>query len=719
MREKILLMKILLIFPPQWVPTQPYLSLPSLTSYLQSQGYSVIQKDFNVEAFDIILTKQYLERMYKRVCHNFNELNSKIKLSAVEQKYYNTLFCARAPAPQVIKEIDGAKRVFRSKQNFYDFSKLSESQRILNLALVLVSAAYYPTKLSFSWFEMKYSHESSSDVIKATRDRVENPFIEIYENDLMPYIFRENPDVVGLSILSISQIIPGLTLARLLKSSNCKAHLVVGGSIFTRLIDILPQKKTLFSLFFDSVIVYEGERPLLELAKCLDNGKSLKTVPNLIYYDGTKVCVNETCSPENINSLPTPCFDGFSFNLYFSPEPILPLMSSRGCYWRKCAFCDHSHIYGNRYVPRNTERVVDDLEELSKKYRTSFFSFSDEAIAPNVFKSLSEKIIERKLNIQCHADARFEHQFKLALCHKMAKAGFKMLLFGLESGCDRVLSFMKKGTDKQTITEVCKNSTLAGIWNHAFLFFGFPTETEEEAQETVDFVLSNKDIIHSVGSDVFSLGKHSPIRKHPELYGVSSIQIDENKDFQLWYKYDVNRGLNQEKARKINKTFQELIADEYDNSNVWGRLHREHLLLYISRYGTNNLALLSKEISNGAKPITSTQEGRWSDMVPMLKDGVTYDTIHFDLLKIQDNIKREVDTEVLPNETYIVYDFYEGKMISITSSAKDILELCDGEANVHQIASKIAKSYSISVNNAEAGCIKFLNDLVSRGFVLV
>jgi hypothetical protein len=604
--------------------------------------------------------------MYKRVCHNFNELNSKIKLSAVEQKYYNTLFCARAPAPQVIKEIDGAKRVFRSKQNFYDFSKLSESQRILNLALVLVSAAYYPTKLSFSWFEMKYSHESSSDVIKATRDRVENPFIEIYENDLMPYIFRENPDVVGLSILSISQIIPGLTLARLLKSSNCKAHLVVGGSIFTRLIDILPQKKTLFSLFFDSVIVYEGERPLLELAKCLDNGKSLKTVPNLIYYDGTKVCVNETCSPENINSLPTPC-----------------------------------------------------LEELSKKYRTSFFSFSDEAIAPNVFKSLSEKIIERKLNIQCHADARFEHQFKLALCHKMAKAGFKMLLFGLESGCDRVLSFMKKGTDKQTITEVCKNSTLAGIWNHAFLFFGFPTETEEEAQETVDFVLSNKDIIHSVGSDVFSLGKHSPIRKHPELYGVSSIQIDENKDFQLWYKYDVNRGLNQEKARKINKTFQELIADEYDNSNVWGRLHREHLLLYISRYGTNNLALLSKEISNGAKPITSTQEGRWSDMVPMLKDGVTYDTIHFDLLKIQDNIKREVDTEVLPNETYIVYDFYEGKMISITSSAKDILELCDGEANVHQIASKIAKSYSISVNNAEAGCIKFLNDLVSRGFVLV
>ncbi|MCK4431660.1 MAG: PqqD family peptide modification chaperone [Candidatus Aminicenantes bacterium] len=657
--------------------------------------------------------------MYKRVSHNFNKLDSKIKLSAVEQKYYDTLFCARASAQQVIKEIDGAKGVFRSKRNFYDISKLSESQRIINLAHILVSAAYYPTKLSFSSFEMKYSHESSSDVIKATLDRVENPFIDIYKDDLIPYIFQENPDIVGISIIGISQLIPGLTLARLLKSSNCRAHVVVGGSIFTRLIDILPQRKNLFSMFFDSVIAYEGERPLLELAKCLANGKSLKTVPNLIYYDGTKVCVNETCSPENINSLPTPCFDGFPLNLYFSPEPILPLMSSRGCYWRKCAFCDHSHIYGNRYVPQNSERVVDNLEELSKKYGTSYFSFSDEAIAPNVFKSLSEKIIERKLNIQCLADARFERQFTSALCRKIANAGFKMLLFGLESGCDRVLTLMKKGTDRQTISELCKNSSHAGIWNHVFLFFGFPTETEEEAQETIDFVLSNKDIIHSVGCSVFSLGKYSPIRKHPEVYGVSSIQIDGNKDFQLWYNYDVNTGLNQEKAREVYKAFQELIADKYDNFKVWGKLHRDHLLLYLSRYGTNNLSLISKEIFNRDKPITSTQEGRWSDKVPRLNDGVTYNTVHFDLLEIQENIKREVDTEVLPKETYIVYDFNEGKMISITSSAKDILELCDGKANVHQIASKIAKSYSISVNNAEAGCINFLKDLVSRGFVLV
>ena len=116
-----------------------------------------------------------------------------------------------------------------------------------------------------------------------------------------------------------------------------------------------------FRFLDDGTIRGVFHHPLLELAKCLAKGKNLEAVPNLIYDDGTKVCVNETCPPENIDSLPTPCFDDFPLDLYFSPELILPIMASRGCYWRKCAFCDHSHVYGNRYAPRNNERVVDDL----------------------------------------------------------------------------------------------------------------------------------------------------------------------------------------------------------------------------------------------------------------------------------------------------------------------------------------------------------------------
>ncbi len=709
--------RTLLIFPPQWVPTQPYLSLPSLTSYLQSKGSNVIQKDLNVEVYDIILTKQYLRRMYKRVSHNFDELDSKTRLTYAEQKYYNTLFCIKAFAQQAIEEIGKAKSVLRSKQDFYDFSKLSKSHKIVNEALALVSAAHYPTKLSLDSFEMKYSYESSSDIIKASLDRAENPFINIFERIFIPPILRENPDIVGLSITGVSQIIPAMTLTRLLKSSNCRSHVVIGGNIFTRLTDILLQKKNVFTIFFDSIITYEGERPLLKLTRCLRNGGNMKTVPNLIYHNGTEVCVNKTGSPEDVNSLPTPCFDGFPHNLYFSPELILPLLTSRGCYWKKCAFCDHSYIYGNRYTPKSRGRVVDALEELSKKYKTNYFSFSDEAIAPSVFKGLSEEIIKRKLKLQFLAVARFERQFELALCRKMVKAGLKMLLFGLESGCDRVLTSMKKGIDTQTIREVCKSSSQTGIWNHAFLFFGFPTETQEEAQETRDFILSNKDIIHSVGAGTFSLGKHSPIRKHPELYGVSGIQIDEDKDFQLWHHYDVDTGLGQEKALAVYEDFQKQISEQYTDIIVWGKLHREHLLLYLSRYGRDGISLISKENSKRDEPVTMTKEARWTDMVPRLKDNVTYKTVHFDILEIQENVRREVDTEVHPEETHVVYDIEEGRILSITSSAKDVLRLCDGIDSIHQIASNIAKEYSISVNNAETRSIDFLKALVSRGFV--
>ena len=293
-----------------------------------------------------------------------------------------------------------------------------------------------------------------------------------------------------------------------------------------------------------------------------------------------------------------------------------------------------------------------------------------------------------------------------------------MLLFGLESGCNRILTLMKKGIDKQTIIEVCENSTQAGIWNHVFLFFGFPTENEEEAQETIDLVLSNKDIIHSVGCSFFSLNKYSPIREHPELYGVSNLQIDESRDFQISYDYDVNAGMDKEKAWEIYEAFQERLAEEYDNFKVW-ELHREHLLLYLSWYGIKNLLSIGKETSNKGEPTNLIQKERWSDMVPRLREGVTCSSVRFDLLEIQKNIKEEVDTEILPKETHIVFNFNEGKIVSITSSAKKILEFCDGKTSIYEIASKIAEVYSISVNDAETGCIDFLEGLVNRGLVLV
>jgi radical SAM superfamily enzyme YgiQ (UPF0313 family) len=114
---------------------------------------------------------------------------------------------------------------------------------------------------------------------------------------------------------------------------------VVGGHIITALSDVLKKYNELFDHFFDSAVLNEGERPLLKLVENISQGKALDDVPNLIYSDNGKIRANDIMLPEHINSLPTPCFDGLPFDLYLNPEIVLPISSSRGCYWGKCAFC--------------------------------------------------------------------------------------------------------------------------------------------------------------------------------------------------------------------------------------------------------------------------------------------------------------------------------------------------------------------------------------------
>lgn len=714
-------LKIMLIFPSQYIPISPYLSLPSLTAYLQGKGLTVIQRDFNVETYDLMLTKEYLEKIYERVCRSFSKLDSKNELSAAEQKYYDALFATRALAPGLIRVIDEAKRVFRSRRDFYDFGTYCRARKDICHALELISAAYYPTELGFSSFRMGKSRESSRRVMGATLSREKNPFIEIYEENFLPQVHREEPDIIGISVVDYAQIIPGLTLARLLKSSDCKAHITIGGSVFSRLVDILPQRREMFSVFFDSVIVYEGERPLLELAESVSTGRSLSRVPNLVYQDGAKVCVNEICHPETIDSLPTPCFDGFPLDLYFSPQPILPLLSARGCYWHKCAFCDHGYIYNGRYELRNGSKVVDDLQSLSKRYNTRYFAFSDEAISPEAFEVLSEGIAERGLEVNCLAHARFESQFTQELCRSIAKAGFRCLYLGLESGCDRVLSYMKKGTSRKIIEAVLRNSAESGIWNHVFLFFGFPTETEEEAQETIEFVFGNRRFINSLGSGTFSLGRHSQVMMHPESYGIAEVRMDANRDFANWYYYTMSAGLTMKRAQEIRANFNERLPEEYNDFSIWGNLlHREHLLLYLIYYGTNDLSsVVSESKSIDEEVVILPEDPVWPVLKPRLKDGVIYDTLSFDLTEIQKNIEDETEAELRRQQTHVVYNTNNLKIVSITPPAKHILELCNGRADVHQIVSKIADMYSISVNYARPGCIDFLKDMVNGGFVLV
>jgi radical SAM superfamily enzyme YgiQ (UPF0313 family) len=708
-----------LLFPPQWIPTQPYLSLPSLTAFLKANHCNVEQSDINVSFYDELLSKRGLKSSHERNCLKFQEIDSKKELSSELQKQYAALSSSILFGEYIIDEVDKAKELIKNKEFFYDIEELFRAFKILELGLKLASSAYYPTNLTFHSYDMRYSCRSSKDVLSAINDREENLFIDYFEKNTVTEVLKGKPELIGISIINTSQIIPGLTLANLIKKSNENIHINIGGSVFTRLINEISRNKELFSVF-DSVIVHEGETALLSVIKHLSDEIDIKDIPNLIYKKGPEIKVNDISSGgEDVNSLPTPCFDGLPLALYFSPELVLPVLSSRGCYWKRCTFCDHGYGYSGKYRPRNVELLYHDLEKLKNKYETSFFTFQDEGVSSNLIGALSDRIIENKLEVSWLADSRFEPAFSPELSDKLSDAGCKMLYFGLESANERILRCMDKGIKKDNVLKICKYCTDAGIWAHLFLIFGFPTETRAEAQETMDFILHNKKIIRSVAFGSFQLTKHSRVHENPASFGVNKVIQNDSIDLSLWYEHEVSRGMSKKETDELIQEFYNKLSFNYQDLPIWSNLDREHLFLYISHYkrAKNKVVNLSELIERVQENKKNKPAAKVSDF-PALSEGIFAGTFNFNLAQIIHTMLAGNALNNLQKErTNVLFDTNNNRIFTITDFAKDILDNCKGKLSLSEIIDVIKKKHQLPYSEAEFKCKNFLKGLIEKKII--
>jgi hypothetical protein len=491
---------------------------------------------------------------------------------------------------------------------------------------------------------------------------------------------------------------------------------VVGGHVITVLADVLMKYEELFNLYFDSAVLNEGERPLLKLVENISYGKTLEDVPNLIYSEHGKIRANEIQPPEDINSLPTPCFDGLPFDVYLNPELVLPILSSRGCYWGKCAFCSDSEFYRCHYQNRDADKVVDDMQELSRKHGAAHFSFSDEAISPSSISKLSDELIERGTEFRCSTNVRLERQFTPELCSKMFKAGFRLLFFGLESGCNRILNLMEKGITKETAVEVCRNAYNAGIWNHLYVIFGFPTESRAETQETIDFLISNKNIIHSFKINSFALDKNAPIMKSPERYGISSIDNGTDTDFNLTYNYTASSGLTSGEALELSVVSRENLAREYESKKFF-KLDGDDMPLYLSHFEKSDPYLRSVPRDKITTIQTNKQLTRKS--MPKIKRNVVLDKLHFDITDIIHNIANNNNVTAYPGSTStIIFDPVSAGLYPVSPQIAEVLALCDGRKSVQQITHEISSKHNAEQSKIEEDCIPLLDFLSRQGYII-
>ena len=557
---------VYLVFHSSWHPSQPSLSLPSLKAYLHMHGIQdVKQRDLAIELLDHLCTWERTKPLYERIITELRELGQKPRHSQFEKDKYAKLREAEEVIPALKYEIDAAKDSLRC-EDFYNLDRYMESLKIIDVWLDNILAPYFPSQLTVIGSQMRYSPYSTKEVLESFNNPNENFFYDIYKEHYLPSILKEDIDILGISITSVEQIIPGLTLAHLVKQAAPHIHITAGGSVFTKLVDRMERDGTPVFQFLDSMIVHEGETPMLKLVEEVRGGGDLSKVPNLVWEDKGKVKVNRPFAKEELNNLPTPDFDGMPLDLYLSPERVLPIMGSRGCYWERCAFCSIPFDHMDFHV-RYAENVVNDVKKLKEKYNCDYFFFTDEALPINFMRTFATKIVEADLDIKWTGELKFEKSLltenRMELLYE---SGCRKLIFGLESYNQRVLDSMKKGVELEVVDRIVEECVRIGIGMHFYLITGFPTETPAEARESVDFVVNNQRVLDSRGFSCiisqFDLEKGTPLENNPSEWGITELHTPPEHDLSLGYSYKIDTGMNSDEAEVLYRELQEKINEK-------------------------------------------------------------------------------------------------------------------------------------------------------------
>jgi hypothetical protein len=222
--------------------------------------------------------------------YRLTELKNKQSFSIKEKSLMDVLATGIKYAPTIISGVDEAKLVMRTADRFFNFDSYKQADMIIKSALKLISDAFSPSILTLSTFESgTHAEESTQRATEVTRDENTNPFLDLYKEKLLSSEQWEDYNLIAISIVGISQIIPGLTLARLLKQQHPHLHITLGGSIFSINAKQLLGHPEFFEEFCHSIVTFEGDQPLHRLLTTLKKGSSLKEVPNLLFYDNKKV----------------------------------------------------------------------------------------------------------------------------------------------------------------------------------------------------------------------------------------------------------------------------------------------------------------------------------------------------------------------------------------------------------------------------------------------
>lgn len=552
----------------------PYPATAYLTGFLRMHGYAVEQRDPAIELILNLFSKTGLTEIKAELEANFEGLEGEERSYEVDAflenfpAYLHTIepvlrflqgkdpslairLCSRQYVPEYVgfeglhqmEELEGADYLFNAFGNVgtQDKAKYIASLYLAGLAKIINEGLDPRFELS------RYGERlaASNPVFDDLNDSIEGQ--ETYIDEVLQtiterYLRETDANVLGITLPFPGNVYAGLKIAQTAKRIRPDIRIIFGGGFVNTELRSLKDPRVMN--YVDYIIVDDGERPLLNL---LEHIKGLRPVSDLVrtytLLDG-KLLYLDNKKHHDIphREVGTPTYDGLPLDKYLSicemPNPMHRIWSdgrwnkitlAHGCYWNKCSFCDTSLDYIARYDEAQADILLARMEALIAETGQTGFHFVDEAAPPKILLALAQKIIERGLTITWWGNVRFEKTFTPKVAQILAASGCIAVSGGLEVASDRLLKLMNKGVTLTQVAKVTHALSEAGILVHAYLMYGFPSQTKAETIEALEHVrqLFKMGCIQSGYWHRFAATIHSPVGKSPEMFKIQIAPQEE------------------------------------------------------------------------------------------------------------------------------------------------------------------------------------------------
>ena len=543
---------VLLITPPFTQLNTPYPATAYLKGFLNTRQIPAVQADMGIEVTIALFSKAGLERLFAQVDTTKEWSENAKRILALKDDYIQTvdavirflqghtptmahLICKRNYLPEASRfaQLDDLNQAFGS-MGTQDKAKHLATMYLEDLSDLIQECV--DSHFGFSRYAERLGRSANSfdelyAALQAPLTLVDTLLIEILQQRMQDV----QPMMVALSVPFPGNLYAAFRSAQWIKQHYPNVKLVMGGGFPNTELRSLSDARVFE--FFDFITLDDGEAPIETLVQYIYGRRALEELKRTFALQDGKVVFfdNPSCSDYKQGQVGTPDYSDFLLDKYISAiEVVNPMHSlwsdgrwnkltmAHGCYWGKCTFCDISLPYIKQYEPITAQLLCDRMEEIIAQTGETGFHFVDEAAPPALMRALALEIIRRKLNVSWWTNIRFEKSFTRDLCMLLKESGCIAVSGGLEVASDRLLALIQKGITVAQVARVNKHFTEAGIMVHAYLMYGFPTQTAQETIDSLEMVrqMFEAGILQSAFWHQFAMTAHSPVGLEPDKYKV-------------------------------------------------------------------------------------------------------------------------------------------------------------------------------------------------------